>query len=480
MRTKGIFICGFIVFLVASKASTQEILKSTLDDQKTVEVTAYNNNLALIKDTREIPLPKGEGELRFMDVAAHIMPVTVRIQSLNAPDQFAVLEQNYEYDLMSANKLLDKYVGKTINVIDHNRYQDKKEILEATLLSNNEGQIYKIGEKIYLGHPGLRVLPEIPEDLIAKPTLTWLYQNDSRQAQEIEVSYLTKNINWKADYVVAINDQDTAAGINGWVTLDNKSGATYRDASLKLVAGEVHLAKPEIWEGRDKVYEAGVAFKIGRPQFEEKSFFEYHIYDLQRPTTIKDKQTKQVSLLEAEDVLVEKELMVRGVNHYFTGQYRQSDVKIPVEVYIKFENSRKNHMGLALPAGVMRLYKQDHEGSLQFIGEDRIQHTPKNEEVKLKIGEAFDVVVERVQTDYKVYKSYPYRVHESEWKITIRNHKDQNVTVHVIEPMPAANWNIINASAPYEKMDAFTIKFSIPVEADGETQLQYRVKVHHG
>ena len=293
MRTRCSLLCLLALFLTSTAMFAQTVSKSTIEDQVGVEVTVYNSNLGLIKDTREVRLPLGEGELRFMDVASFIMPVTVRARSLNHQDDFVVLEQNYEYDLMNADKLLDKYVGKKIKIVDWNEFADRKDTVEAILLSNNKGQIYKVNDEIYLGHPGYKVLPEIPENLIAKPTLTWLYENDQRRAHQLEVLYLTSNINWVADYVIVLNEDDTLTDLSGWVTLDNKSGAAYQDARLKLVAGEVHRVTRGIFrEGLPHIdtVASGAAFQ-------EKAFFEYHIYDLQRKTTIKNNQTKQVSLL---------------------------------------------------------------------------------------------------------------------------------------------------------------------------------------
>jgi len=462
--------CLIIMFFSSAAISGEKVSKSTIDDQVAVEVTVYNNNLGLIKDTRKVSLSLGKGELRFMDVASHIMPVTVHAKSLNYPEGFSILEQNYEYDLMNANKLLDKYVGKKIKLIVWNEFQDRKEVVEATLLSNNQNQIYKINDEIFLGHPGIKVLPEIPENLIAKPTLTWLYDNKNKAGHDLEVSYLTNNISWKADYVVVLNVDDTSADVSGWVTLDNKSGATYKNASLKLIAGDVHRAEEQF---EDRVYMMKQMERAAAPQFEEKAFFEYHIYDLQRKTTIKDKQTKQVSLLEATGAKIQKELLVYGIRSYFTRLYRGQTPKQTVNVYVKFENTKENSLGMPLPAGIMRLYKQDDEGSLQFIGEDRIDHTPKNEEVSLKIGEAFDVVAERIQTDFKKITT---RLHESEWEVTLRNHKEEDVKVGIVEPL-YGNWTVISNSHPYEKVDAFTIRFNINVPKDKEVKVKYRIRV---
>jgi len=459
-----------ILFSSAVKAEKNDVSESTADDQINVEVAVYNNNIGLIKETRKLTLPTGSGELRFMGVASHIMPVTVHVSSLNFPNNFSVVEQNYEYDLINADKLLDKYVGKKIKIVVWNEYQDRKETVEAILLSNNNGQIYKINNEIFIGHPGIKVLSNIPDDLIAKPTLTWLYDNSTTNEHNLEVSYLTNNLGWKADYVVVLSEDDTSGNISGWVTLDNKSGATYKNAHLKLIAGDVNRVTDV--SGNKVVMMSHMERRL-TPQFEEKPFFEYHIYDLQRETTIKDKQTKQVSLLEAAGVKIQKEFLVEGSQGIFTRYYQRNNSKQPVNVYIKFMNTEENNLAKPIPEGIMRLYKKDSEGSQLFIGEDRIDHTSVGEEISLKIGEAFDVIAERVQTDYKQISK---GLHESEWEITLKNHKDVDVIVNIIEPL-TGNWSVINNSHPYTKKDAFTINFDIPVPKDKEVKVKYRLQI---
>ncbi|GJQ60239.1 MAG: DUF4139 domain-containing protein [Candidatus Scalindua sp.] len=472
MMVKNCIVAATFLFLSYTIAAAENrVTESSVDDQESVEVTVYNSDLSLIKDMRHVTLPKEEGELRFMDVASHIMPETVHVKSLNYPEAFSVLEQNYEYDLMSADKLLDKYVGKKIKIVVWNKYQDRKEVVEASLLSNNNGQIFKINDEIFLGHPGIKILPEIPENLIAKPTLTWIYSNRGEKSHNLEVSYLTNNISWKADYVVVLNRNDSSADLSGWVTLHNESGATYTNATLKLIAGDVHRVK-ERFEERRGYMKAEMAM-ADAPQFKEKAFFEYHIYDLQRKTTIKDNQKKQIRLLVAVGATVKKEFLVNGNQGYFTRQYTGQNLKQSVNVYVEFKNSKDNSLGIPLPAGIMRLYKKDEEESLQFVGEDRIGHTPKDEEVKLKIGEAFDVVAERIQTDY-VKRST--NLHESEWEVTVRNHKEEDITIGIIEPL-FGNWEVISNSHPYKKVDAFSIRFDTDVPKDGEVKVKYRVKV---
>lgn len=466
---------GLIVALLMfplEPGAQENALVSTCEQQKGVEITVYNNNLGLVKDTRTIELPTERAELRFMDVASHIMPVTVQVKSLNFPKKFGILEQNYEYDLMDSKKLLDKYVGKKLKIIDWNKYQDRKEIMDAVLLSNNEGPIYSINNEIYLGHPGIQVLPKIPENLIAKPTLTWLFENTSEKAHDLEVSYLTQNIDWKADYVLLINTDDTSGDLSGWITVDNQSGASYKDARLKLVAGDVNRvtdeARPAPYAARGKFRAKDVIIQ----GVEEKAFFEYHIYDVPRKTTIKDNQIKQISLLAGSGINIRKEFLVYGIQAYFTMQYTPETRKQPVNVYIKLKNSKENNLGMPLPGGIMRLYKQDSDGGRQFIGEDKILHTPKDEELKLKIGEAFDVAAQRIQSDFKQLSRFRY---ETAWEVTLRNHKDQEVSVGIVEPLPSS-WEVVENSHSYSKLDAHTIRFDVKVPKDQEVTIKYRVR----
>lgn len=450
------------------------VIKSTVDDQIEVEVTVYNSNIGLIKDTRTVHLPQGqEKEVQFMDVAAHIMPVTVHVKSLNAPDRIFILEQNYEYDLINSQKLLDKYVGKEIKLIENNQYRDRKNIVDAVLLSNNQGQIYQIGDEIYLGYPGYQVLPKIPDNLIAKPTLTWKYTNDFTDAHNLQVSYLTNNINWKADYVLLLDEHDVTADLSAWVTIDNKSGTSYNNAQLKLVAGDINRVSHAVKRVHGQVLEDAALLAPGVSQFEQQAFFEYHIYDLQRTTDIKNNQTKQISLLEATGIQIAKEFLFYGQSGYYARAHSPHMPRQNVQVWISFKNEKENNLGVPMPAGIIRLYKEDSQKSLQFIGENRIEHTPRNEEIRLKVGEAFDVVAERRQTDYRQLAK---RLHESQWEIKVRNQKDEDIIVGLIEPIHGS-WTMVSHSHPYQKEGAFSARFDIPVPAGEEVILTYRVQV---
>jgi len=318
------------------------------------------------------------------------------------------------------------------------------------------------------------VLPSLPENLVAKPTLVWLLRNQTGGAQRVEASYLTGGITWKADYVLVVNDADTKSDLTGWVTINNKSGATYANAALKLVAGDVNRAR----EGRRDARMMELAAKAASPaaasrDFAEEGFFEYHLYTLDGRTTIKDRQTKQLSLLSAADVPVTKHLMYYGAQDYYRTSYGMPMSNQKVAVLLEIKNSKDHRLGLPLPKGKLRVYKADSAGSQQFIGEDWIDHTPQNERVKIKLGEAFDVVGERTQKEYR--KLAP-GLWEVEWEISLRNHKKQDQTVTVIEPVPG-DWQVLHSTHAWDKPQAHTLRFSIPVPKESAAKLLYRVRI---
>jgi len=440
----------------------------TRDDQKDVMVTIYNGNLGLVKDTREIRLDSGTFEVQFADVAAQIDPTSVHLKSLTDPSGLKILEQNYEYDLLTSAKLMEKYLGKTVRL-----YQSNGTYQEATLLSTN-GPVYEINGQIHMGHHGQVVLPALPDNLVSKPTLVWLLQNAKAAAQRVEASYLTGGITWKADYVMVINAADNRSDLTGWVTIDNKSGATYSNAALKLVAGDINRAADRRRDGRvlEMAAQAMPASKASR-DFREETFFEYHLYSLDGRTTIKDSQTKQLSLMTANEVPVDKHFIYYGAADYYRTQYGMPVSNQKVAVYLELRNSQQNRLGVPLPKGRVRVYKADALGSQQLIGEDWIDHTPKDEKVKIKMGDAFDVVGERVQKDWRRIASNLYEV---EWEMSLRNHKKENITVEVVEPMPG-DWDVIRESQPHEKLQAFTARWNVPVPKEGEAKLSYRIRV---
>src|SRR5438876_5966761 len=469
-------LCFASLATVAAQTSEQT---TTARDRQSVNITVYNSNLGLVRETRRLTLPNGQIALRFADVTAQIRPETVHLASLTAPASLRILEQNYQYDLLNPAKLLDKFVGKEITLVLRH-YQNNTESFEpvqATLMSNNGGQVWRINGQIVINPSNIAEMrfPDLPKNLVATPTLVWDVENRETGAQTVEASYLTGGMNWRADYVLLVNADDTKGDLQGWVTLTNQSGATFEDARLQLVAGDVNRVSSE----REFAL-AGVMAKradMNESQFQEQGFFEYHLYTLQRPATIRDNETKQVSLLEAAGFNVKKEFVLNGQHYYYAGYNSPGQpIKEKVGVYIQFRNAQLNKLGMPLPAGTIRLYKKDDKGNQQFIGEDRIDHTPKDEDVRVKVGDAFDVVAERKQTDYKVIASG--HVYEYAYEIKIRNHKDSPVTIVVNEPI-GGDWEMVASTFEAKKTAAFAAQFNVPVAKDGEATLSYRVRVRY-
>jgi hypothetical protein len=303
--------------------------------------------------------------------------------------------------------------------------------------------------------------------------------NEQAGQQTMELSYLTAGLGWRADYVAELNAEDTALELSGWVTLTNQSGTTYSNALLQLVAGDVNRVREQV-RVRKAVMMDGVAAESMAPQMKEESLFEYHLYSLQRPTTIRDNQTKQVSLLNASSVPVKKEFRLQGSSHYYRGRQGDLGQKLKVGVFVEFDNRKEDNLGVPLPKGIVRVYKQDKSGSPQFVGEDRIDHTPENETVRLKLGDAFDVTADRKQMDFRKLGGdgrYNYR-YESAYEINLKNAKDEEVTVTVAEPVPG-DWRMLRESHKHSKASADTALWKVTVPAKGDAVLTYRVEVKY-
>ena len=455
--------------------SAAEDQSTTLSDQTDLAVTVYNSNIALVRDVRQLTLPSGSFRLKFMDIAATVNPATVHFRSLTDPAKLDVLEQNYEYDLLDPAKLLDKYVGKEITII--RSYMDngttKREEIKATLLSDNNGQVWKIGNDIVTGGYGEGYrFPEVPANLYDRPTLLMSLENSGPRKQQIEASYLANNLSWNADYVLTVSRDDKNADLDGWVTVINNSGTAFHNVKLQLVAGDLNRVQPPA-APRAKAMFAIATAGARDQQFEQESFSEYHLYSLGRRTSVEDKETKQISLLQGTNVPVSKVFVVNGQSYYYrSAQTPGAPLKDPVLVYYKFKNEEKAGLGLPLPAGTIRVYQKDSKGGLLFAGEDRINHTPKDELVTIHIGNAFDVVSEHKQTDFKKIDNHTY---EMEYEVSLRNHKDSPVTVELNEPI-GGDWEILSSNFKYTKTAAFAAQFEIPIEKDGTIVVKYRVR----
>jgi hypothetical protein len=457
----------------APKASTAQNT-STLSDQTELALTVYNSEIALVRDVRNVRLPSGRFDLSFMDIAATVNPATVHFRSLTQPASLDVLEQNYEYDLLDPDKLLHKYVGRDVTLV-RNRPADGTtgpEEVQAHLVSFNGAPVWRIGNEIVTGLQADHMrFPELPGNLYTHPTLIWTLQNSGAATHRVETSYLAGKLAWNADYVLTVRRDDKAADLDGWVTLTNGSGTSFRNARLQLVAGDLNRVRQVIDDARLKM--AAESGASARPMAQE-TFSDYHLYTLDRKTSINNAETKQVSMLSGSGIPVQKRYVVDGqASYYRNRRHPGSPLKDVVQVFYQFRNEQKSGLGMPMPAGTIRVYQADSHGGIQFVGEDGIGHTPKDETLNLKIGHAFDVVCERKQTDFRQLSP---SVYEFEYEITLRNHKTTTIVVEVNEPI-GGTWQMLQASHTWTKTDAWAAQFPVTVAADGEAVLRYRTRV---
>ena len=478
-RAAALAITSLLSIGAFAVETTLDEQKSTLDDQQSVAVTIYNQDLALVKDTRKVSLKTGLNALALRDVSAQIRPETALLRSINAPGSLTLLEQNFDFDLLTPQKMLEKYVGKTVGIVKTNPTTGAETTEQATVLSANNGVVLKVGNRIETGLPGRIVYDDVPANLRDRPTLVTQIINKGATNQTVELSYLTGGLGWKADYVAELNDKENQLDLSGWVTLTNTSGTSYKNAKLQLVAGDVNRVQQNMRPTMMRKNMDIMAEAVAVPMAEE-SLLEYHLYTLDRPTNIMESQTKQVALLSASGVPVRKELLLQGADYYYAGQYGEIGTKMKVGVFIEFDNKEASKLGLPLPKGILRVYKKDSKGNAQFVGEDNIDHTPKNETVRLKLGEAFDVTADKKQTDFKVLPppTKHNQLYESAFELVLKNVKKEKVTVIVQEPI-GGDWKIISESAPHTKANSHLAVWKIDIPAEGKTTLTYRAVVKY-
>jgi hypothetical protein len=475
--TVGLLASGGSSPAVQATEADEAVIAATIKDQTDLAVTVYNSNIALVRDVRQVALPSGILDLHFLDIAATVNPATVHFRSLSEPSRLGILEQNYQFDLLDPTRLLKKYIGRDVTLVRTrmDNGTSRQEEVSARLLAFNEAPVWKIGDEIVTGmHAEQYRFPEIPENLHSRPTLVWKVDNSGQRQHRIETSYLATNMSWMADYVLTVARDDAKADLDGWVTVTNTSGTSYTNTKLQLVAGDLHRA--ENGQALNDAVMAKVAREMAAapPAFAREAFSEYHLYALNRKTTLLENETKQIALLGGTGVPVKKLFVVNGQNFYYRNrQAPGSPLKDQVRVFYKFRNSEAAGLGMPMPAGTVRVYQADSKGGLQFAGEDRIDHTPKDEDLTLQIGTAFDVVAERKQTDWeKVAEG----VYEMAFEITLRNHKTTPITVEVNEPI-AGDWRMLSATHPHTKTDAWAAQFNVAVAESGESVLRYRVRV---
>ena len=477
LRPRRALLSWLLLGIVAADAAAQPAAPaetvSGAQDRKAVAVTIYNQSLALIREERNVPLAVGRNLLALREVSAQIKPETASLRSLSGA-RLTLHEQNFDFDLLTPQKLLDKYVGKTVTVVRYNTHSGAETRESATVLADHEGVVLKYADRIETDlPPNARIVyPDVPQTLRDRPTLVVDLDSNQGGRQPIELSYLSGGLSWQADYVATLADDEKTLDLAGWVTLTNQSGTAYENAKLQLVAGAVNRV-PEMQGKLAMLPRAAPALPAPAPMTQEQ-LFEYHLYTLERPTTLRDQQTKQVALLSAARVPVSKEYRLEGAPYGFYEQTQtpeQGD-KRGVDVFISFAN-KGGDLGLPLPQGTVRVYRHDKAGQALFIGEDRIDHTPKNATVRLKLGKAFDITGNWKRTDFSRISQ---QVTEQAITIELANAKDVPVTVRVVEPIPG-DWSILKESAPHTQSSAHSALWDIAVPANGKSTLTYRVRI---
>ena len=452
-------------------SATAEERISRADDREEVAVTIYNESLALIKEVRRIAFDRGANNIALSDVSAKMRPETASLRALSG-GSLRLIEQNFDFDLLTPQKLLEKYVGRAVTVIRTNPATGAETREPAEVLATSGGVVLKYADRIESGVPGRIAYGAIPPNLRERPTLVVQLESAVAGRQAAELSYLSGGLSWRADYVAELAGDESKLDLAGWVTLTNQSGSSYENARLQLVAGDVNRVRDEM---RPQAFAAKAMAAAPAAEMAREQLFEYHLYSLQRPTTLSDNQTKQVALLSAAAVPVRKEYRLAGQDWYYRGTHGDLGRKHKVAVFVEFDN-KGGGLGQPLPKGIVRVYKKDTSGNALFIGEDRIDHTAKNEVVRLKLGDAFDVKAARKQTSFRKLAGSPNAVHESAFSIELTNAKDVPVTVKVVEPVPG-DWEMIAESQKHAKGDAHSAVWLVTVPAQGKATLDYTVRM---
>ncbi len=467
MKAKPIAAALLFAATLVQAAEPAREIASTAADREAVAVTVYNDDLALVKERRKVDLPAGLARLSLREVSAQMRPETALLRAASGP-AFTLVEQNFDFDLLTPQKLLEKYVGRQVTVIRPHPTSDAERRETATVLAAGEGTVLRFADRIETGVPGRLAFDSVPANLRDRPTLSVLLEAAGGK-QAVELSYLTGGLAWKADYVANLSADGKSLDLNGWVTLTNRSGAGFDDATLQLVAGTVNRVRQP--DSRMYAMAAPAPARAKAAEATQEALMDYHLYSFERPTSIADNQTKQLALLSASAVPVRRQYLLAGNDWYYRDRYAQIGQKLKPAVFLEFEN--KGAIGRPLPAGIVRVYAKDSKGAAQFVGEDRIAHTAKNEQIKLRLGEAFDITAERKQTNYKRIADNQT---ESSWRIEIRNAKDEAATVKVQEPLPG-DWEMVSESQKHTKESARVASWNVAVPAGGTTVLDYTVRV---
>ena len=474
MKKTALFMLLTFCLTANAEAAPQGVknmeISVTPKTRKEISVTVYNNGLGLIRDVRETTLKAGKNSLAFVEVSASIQPET----ALFLGQDLFVREQNFNFDLLSQNSLLQKFLGKNIQVIRTNNGNGQETTETATVLAVDAGLVLKIGNRIETNYDGRLIFPDVPANLRDRPTLVIDVTAKKEGKQDVELTYLTNGITWKADYVAELNAAEDKVSLNGWVTLTNTTGVDYENTSLQLVAGDVNRVVPQ----RPVMMKAArnmamMSLDAAEGAMAEQELMDYHMYSLGRKTSILSNQTKQLSLLSASEVAAEKIYRMENiVPRYASSNMRNVDMK-NAKVVLKFKNDKKAGLGMPLPAGTIRVYKAENKGGIFFVGEDSIRHTPENEKVELTLGDAFDVTASAKQTDYVKLGDNTY---DATYEITFKNAKKTPVVVSYYQSFPQT-FRILSETIKSAEDNASRQKWEISVPAGGQTVLTYGVRV---
>lgn len=465
----------FSLIFVTPLAFAASDVQTGKNDQKQVSLTIYERDLALVRDVRQVPLQNGTVKVRFVDVSERIQPETVMLKDQSS-GRISVAQIYFDNNLLTPQTLLESYVGKKVKVIKTNPATGAETEEQAEVLSAQGGIILKIGNRIETSVPGRIVYDHIPNGLQAKPTLTVELDSNSNRSQQLELDYLTNGIGWNANYVAQLNDSETRMNLSGWAAISNNSGTEFKNARVQLIGGS-----PNMTSARPMLNAAARSAKFdampARNEISQESFADYHLYTLPQKVTLANNQTRQYSLLSANDVKVKKEWVLNGGNYYYRSRMPDVSGNLPVNMTVTFKNTKGDRLGMPLPGGTVRFYQTDNRGNQQFLGESQMSHTPVNGTVSLKMGESFDVTGSRKQTEYKMLPSQDQtvRTYESAYEIVLKNAKNNSVTVQVKEPIPGS-WQILQENYSHVR-DGMTAVWNIKVPANGESTLNYRVRV---
>jgi hypothetical protein len=492
LKAKAIFICFLAAAVQAAsgqQTGTSSANQSGTNQTSGTSLTIYNSDLAVARTTVDLDLKQGSNEVTTSKVTSQLEPDSVVLRDPQGHQPVQIVEQNYDAAVATQAWMLNKYEGQSIEFqVTHG---DRVETVQGRILrapSDGNGEpLIDVGGKMQFQLPGLPLFPASTDGLLLKPTLRWQINSNGAAHFPAELSYLTHGFNWNATYnIVATGSEASTSGdesmdMVGWVTISNNSGTDFTDAKVKLMAGNVATAPPPS-RPMFRAMAMSQTVSVNGDQVTQKSFDDFHLYDLNRQVTLKDRETKQVEFIRASAIPVTRKYVYDGAENLpgpiSGGAYEQPDFGFTsgkqVRVEQEFINSKKNHLGMPLPAGIMRFYRRDGDGQMEFVGENSINHTPENEKVKLSTGSSFDVTGERKRTNFKVDSRG--RTIDEAYSINIKNAKDKPVNVDVVEHLfRAANWDIVEKTNPFEKQDSSTVNFSVSVPAHGSQTVSYTV-----